>query len=619
MASQQPSGSALPAAAAAAPATAPRRQPPPAKQQQQQHQGKRRHRSPPPAAADVDAAAAAVTEAEIEEILAKSSRRKGKEAPSDPDVREAIRRRIAESRAKRATRISFVCPACSVTLTRAVTLVTHSDRCCPDILSSREIKKATDAADHAALERILARAAANEQRLRRRALEICFLDGGRTTAFGDASGDEDGGGGGGGGAGGSGAGGSAAGTLDEDEEDAAASAAAAERAASEAAAFRAFLQAAQAAAASVEAEAAAADAAAAEAAAAAAAGDDGGGPAAPQRRPPPPAATQALGSKRQRILEAPVDIARELGVSVDRAQRLLHRAMRSIPLAQDKEDPVHVVYEDEHFVAVLKPPNVHSAPTHRWRGGSMVNRLLAHMGGRPPYLMHRLDVDTSGLLLFGKVPEVVPGVMAQFRDRKVAKEYLAITIGVPRPADGGAEFLVDAPVDRHPSVDTARRVGPAGKPASTAFRVEAANGDAALGADAGAAAGQLWHERGRPLGGAEEAAAGGGAAAAGGAEAGAQARAPAGAPRGAALVRCFPKTGRTHQIRLHLAHAGHPIIADAVYGLTGPWMPRQALHAHALTVTNPLTGQRLRMVAPLPQDFRDALDALGLAAPLDAL
>jgi 23S rRNA pseudouridine1911/1915/1917 synthase len=72
------------------------------------------------------------------------------------------------------------------------------------------------------------------------------------------------------------------------------------------------------------------------------------------------------------------------------------------------------VYEDEHLIAVLKPPNVHSAPTHRWRGGSMVNRLLARLG-RAPYLMHRLDVDTSGLLLFGKTPGVVPSIMRQFR------------------------------------------------------------------------------------------------------------------------------------------------------------------------------------------------------------
>jgi pyruvate/2-oxoglutarate dehydrogenase complex dihydrolipoamide acyltransferase (E2) component len=157
--------------------------------------------------------------------------------------------------------------------------------------------QAADAGDQDALQRILEAAEAGEQRARRRALEITFLNGGRTTAFGDAGAGPAGEGAG------SGAATGAASTLDEDEDDADGSARAAEAAASEAAALSAFLEAAQAAAASIEAE------------AAEAAGDaDGGGP----RRPPPKAATQALGSKRQRVLEAPADIAKELGVSIDR-------------------------------------------------------------------------------------------------------------------------------------------------------------------------------------------------------------------------------------------------------------------------------------------------------------
>ena len=274
----------------------------------------------------------------------------------------------------------------------------------------------------------------------------------------------------------------------------------------------------------------------------------------------------------------------------------------------------------------------------------MVNRLLARMGGKPPYLMHRLDVDTSGLLLFGKVPEVVPGVMRQFRERTVAKEYLAIVAGAP----ARTAFAVDAAIGRHPSEATARMVvagdAPGAKPARTDFRVEAADAGAAL-VPAGAAVeggfepGSLWHERGPPLdasdaivggpdgGGADDGAGGAAqrarrdawaaaAGAAGGDAAAAADRAGiAGGVTGAALVRCFPKTGRTHQIRLHLAHAGHPIISDTIYGVVGPWMPRQALHAAALTVTNPLTGARLRMEAPLPEDFEAAIAALGLQHP----
>jgi len=201
----------------------------------------------------------------------------------------------------------------------------------------------------------------------------------------------------------------------------------------------------------------------------------------------------------------------------------------------------------------------------------------------------------------------------------VTKEYLAITVGVPIPPDGSTTFTVDAAIDRHPTEETARMIVPpttaTGKPAATAFRVESANASVMLVESREGDEywpGSLWHERGARIGGAS--------AAAGAArdDDGQQDRTRIDGIRGAALVRCFPKTGRTHQIRLHLAHAGHPIISDTIYGVVGPWMARQALHAHALTVTNPVTGQRLRMAAPLPEDFRVAMGKLGLEVPEDA-
>ena len=123
----------------------------------------------------------------------------------------------------------------------------------------------------------------------------------------------------------------------------------------------------------------------------------------------------------------------------------------------------------------------------------------------------------------------------------------------------------------------ARRVAPSGKPAVTEFCVLAASPGADLspGTPAALAAAPL----------------------------------PA---AGAALVHCEPLTGRTHQIRVHLAHAGHPIVGDDVYGLTGPWIARQALHAAALTVAHPRSGAPLRLAAPLPADMAAALGALGL-------
>lgn len=361
---------------ATAPAAAPRRKktPPPP-----------RARSPPPCAADVDAAAALVTEAEIDEILERSARKKGRGAPLDPEVRAAVRRRIAESRVKRAARMSYTCPACSATLARASTLVTHAERCCPDILDAREVRRAAEARDAEALARVLQRAELAEKKLRRRALEITFLAAAGTistmgvtppgspshaaAAAAAAAGEN----GAAAAAQPSVAAAAAADTVDEDEEEdmdvdagVAAAADAAAAAASEAAAFSAMIAAANEAAAAIvdSAEAgAAADAAAAAAAdAPSAAASAGGGAAAAngaapaaatasRRRPPPPASTAALGSKRQRVQEAPADIARALGVPLERAERLLKRAMRSIPLAQDADEPLQVCVADGQWGA----------------------------------------------------------------------------------------------------------------------------------------------------------------------------------------------------------------------------------------------------------------------------
>ena len=82
--------------------------------------------------------------------------------------------------------------------------------------------------------------------------------------------------------------------------------------------------------------------------------------------------------------------------------------------------------------------------------------------------------------------------------------------------------------------------------------------------------------------------------------------------RGAALILCEPLTGRTHQIRVHLAHVGHPIIGDDLYGIEGPWLDRQALHAAALTLQHPRTGEEITVAAPLPRDYKTALEMLGL-------
>lgn len=283
------------------------------------------------------------------------------------------------------------------------------------------------------------------------------------------------------------------------------------------------------------------------------------------------------------------------------------------------------------------------------------------------------------LLVDVEISAAAPAAAGNTRERKVAKEYLAITVGVP-PA---AQFSVDADVDQHPTITTARRAvppqqprpqaqqqqgynrssgqagngsssgaggvadpaagaitaagggtgttkvrgyrqmppGPSARPALTSFRLEAANEGVQVLESA--TYGELFHERGRGLlqQQRQDAADDGSRAelcstpSTTGEPSSAGAAPPAagvGPMQGAALVRCYPKTGRTHQIRLHLAYLGHPLLGDEVYGVVGPWLERQALHAAALEVTHPMTGKRMRFEAPMPDDIKRALEALSI-------
>lgn len=276
------------------------------------------------------------------------------------------------------------------------------------------------------------------------------------------------------------------------------------------------------------------------------------------------------------LRQGPPEVAAALGVALPRAERLLRSAMRAVPLPADPE-PIDVIYEDADFIAVNKPPRLITAPKHRYVGGSLVNRIIGSRGLEPAVL-HRLDMNTTGVVLFAKARDVVPAVHAQFRHKTARKSYLALVAGVP----AWNELTVDAPIGRSDAEAVARAVVPDGKPAATRFRVVAA----APGADL--SAGLL-----------------GVVAAPGVAEMARQGG-------GAALIACEPLTGRTHQIRVHLAETGHPILGDDLYGLTGPWLDRQALHAASLALEHPRTGGTLAVRAPLPADFAAALVAVGL-------
>ncbi len=247
--------------------------------------------------------------------------------------------------------------------------------------------------------------------------------------------------------------------------------------------------------------------------------------------------------------------------------------LRPTPQAQaftPQAMPLAVVHEDAHLLIINKPAGlvVHPAPGH-W-SGTLLNGLLAHgpAFARLPRagIVHRLDKDTSGLLAVAKTRPAMDALVAAIAARQVSREYLALA---HRPWQGAACRVVDAPIGRDPRhrqrmavVDLARH---GGKPAHTTFT---ALGNATQGP------GCLVHAR---LG-----------------------------------------TGRTHQIRVHMAHIGHPLVADALYGgAPAAGMTRQALHARRLALAHPATGEPLAFEAALPADMAAALDAWGLRLDME--
>ena len=298
------------------------------------------------------------------------------------------------------------------------------------------------------------------------------------------------------------------------------------------------------------------------------------------------------GGNRLRL--GPPEIATTLHIPLSRAQRLFQSAQRSIPLVAD-HDPIDVIYEDDDFIAVNKPWGVVTAPKHRYTGGSMVNRIIGARGLEPA-VMHRLDMNTTGVVLFGKKRDVVPAIHKEFREKTAKKEYVAMVVGVPE----WTETVVHAPIGRsnvksnNTSDESLAKLEKAsrgivgeddvdGKPAMSKFTVLAVSKDADLSAGSPAC---MAHPRTSSI------------------------------KQGAALILCKPMTGRTHQLRLHLAHTGHPILGDDLYGVVGPWMERQALHAYRLEVMHPRSGAPLVIHAPLPADMQRAAKEFGIDLPL---
>ena len=242
--------------------------------------------------------------------------------------------------------------------------------------------------------------------------------------------------------------------------------------------------------------------------------------------------------------------------------------------------PIDIIYEDDWIAAVNKPPEMVVHPARGHWSGTLAGALTFHFGGKlssvggpsRPGIVHRLDRDTSGVILVAKTDIIHAKLAAIFHDRKIQKEYFAIVQGVPeRDRD-----VVEEPIGPHPRLRekmAIRREPNEGKPAETFFEVT---------------------ER----------------------------------FRGFATVRLLPKTGRTHQIRLHMAHIGCAVLCDKLYGgrsqitlgeitkdTNAPdadrvVLNRQALHAKRIRFTHPETNQEIEIEAPLPDDLSSTLELL---------
>ena len=220
--------------------------------------------------------------------------------------------------------------------------------------------------------------------------------------------------------------------------------------------------------------------------------------------------------------------------------------------------PLNIVYQDRELLVVDKPAGltVHPSPGHP--SGTLVNALLAlcpdlrGIGGEiRPGIVHRLDKDTSGLIVVAKSHQAHLSLTKQLQDRTVHKGYLALATGRVEPAEG----TIEADIGRDPRNRKRVAVVPNGRPARTRYRVIEYLG-------------------------------------------------------GATYIEVFPETGRTHQIRVHLASLRHPLHGDSVYGKRSPLLSRQFLHAHLLGFQQPVTGEYIELTSPLPDDLRNTLEAM---------
>jgi 23S rRNA pseudouridine1911/1915/1917 synthase len=222
--------------------------------------------------------------------------------------------------------------------------------------------------------------------------------------------------------------------------------------------------------------------------------------------------------------------------------------------------PLDIIYQDDEVVVVNKPPGMVVHPAAGHQSGTLVNALLARFeqlarvgGQRRPGIVHRLDKDTSGLVVVALTEGARLRLKRQFQQRQVRKVYLALAKGVVTPPHG----IIDAPIGRDPRNRKKMAIVPDGREATTEYHtLEVLDSYT--------------------------------------------------------LIEALPKTGRTHQIRVHLAFLGFPLAGDTLYGHKSGTLPldRQFLHAYQLTFALPSTGEERTFTAPVPEDLQQVLDWL---------
>ncbi|MTV16330.1 RluA family pseudouridine synthase [Bradyrhizobium elkanii] len=271
-------------------------------------------------------------------------------------------------------------------------------------------------------------------------------------------------------------------------------------------------------------------------------------------------------------------VVRDPAYHVAKGDTIIIDVPEAAPAEPQGEDiALDIVFEDDDIIVIDKPRGLVVHPAAGHASGTLVNALIAHCGAslsgiggvKRPGIVHRLDKDTTGLMVVAKNDHAHQSLTAQFADHgrtgPMERGYMAFVWGVPNRPHG----TIDAPIDRHPHAREKMAVRQGGREAITHFEV--------LASFAG--------RDGKPV---------------------------------ASLLACRLETGRTHQIRVHLAHLGHPLLGDSVYGahfktkagqlgaegkdaLTD--LGRQALHAYLLALEHPRTGELLHWEAPLPEDL----------------